>query len=209
MKQRLIRLAIVLGSILLLNLLGTWLGHLVNFQIFPRHDAMLYKALLAAVGVYILLMATPFMPGIEVGLAIMLLLGGKSALLIYPCTLLALSISFLAGRLFPLEHVRRFLDWLYLHRAGELVRQLEPMTPADRLRFLEQKAPARIAPFLLKHRYMMIAVLLNLPGNALFGGGGSLGLVVGMSRLIPFSRYLMVVAAAIAPLPLWLYIQRA
>ncbi len=209
MKQRLIRLAIVLGSILLLNLLGTWLGHLVNFQIFPRHDAMLYKALLAAVGVYILLMATPFMPGIEVGLAIMLLLGGKSALLIYPCTLLALSISFLAGRLFPLERVRRFLDWLYLHRAGELVRQLEPMAPADRLRFLEQKAPAKIAPFLLKHRYIMIAVLLNLPGNALFGGGGGLGLVVGMSRLIPFSRYLMVVAAAIAPLPLWLYIQRA
>jgi len=198
---------VVLGVILLLNLAGAWLGQLVNFQIFPRHEPVLHAALLAAVGVYILLMATPFMPGIEVGLAVMLLLGGKSALLIYPCTLLALSLSFLAGRHFPLGRVRRLLDWLYLHRAAALVRQLEPLAPAERLAVLRQKAPQRIAPFLLRHRYLMIAVLLNLPGNALVGGGGGIGLVVGMSGLVPFSRYLLVVSVAIAPLPLWLYLQ--
>jgi len=205
--QRLVRLALVLGAILLLNLAGSWLGHLVNFQIFPRHDAVLHAALLAAVGVYVLLMATPFMPGIEVGLAVMLLLGGKSALLIYPCTLLALSLSFLAGRFVPLRQVRRLLAWLYLQRAAELVRQLEPLPPAERLRFLQRQAPRRIAPFLLRHRYLLIAVLINLPGNALLGGGGGIGLAAGMSRLIPFSRYLLILAVAVAPVPLWLYLQ--
>jgi len=205
-RQRLLRLALVLAVILLLNLVGSWLGQLVNFQIFPRHDALLNAALLAAVAVYILLMATPFMPGIEVGLAVMLLLGGKSALLIYPCTLAALSLSYLAGRLFPLARVRNLLDWLCLHRAAGLIRQLEPLAPDERLQCLQRQAPKTIAPWLLRHRYLLVAVLLNLPGNALLGGGGGIGLVAGMSRLIPFHRYLLVLAVAVAPVPLWLFL---
>jgi hypothetical protein len=50
-------------------------------------------------------------------------------------------------------------------------------------------------------------VLLNLPGNALLGGGGGIGLIIGMSRLIPFHKYLLLIAVAVAPVPLGLYLQ--
>jgi len=206
-KKRYARMAILLAIIILLNLVGTLLGQMVNFQLFPRHDSILHAALLISILLYILLMATPFMPGIEVGLAIMLLLGSKSALLIYLCTLIALSVSYAVGKLFPLHLVHKLLKWLYLNRASELVSQLEPLKRQERLTLLYVKAPKKIAPFLLNHRYATIAVLLNLPGNALIGGGGGIGLIVGMSQLIPFHRYFLVISVAIAPLPLGLYLQ--
>jgi hypothetical protein len=206
-KKRLLRIAAVLAIIILLNVAGTWLGHQINFQLFPRHESMLQGMLLIALLLYILLMATPFMPGIELGLAVMLLIGSKSALLIYLCTLIALSISYIIGRYFPLGIVRRFLKWLYLEKASELVSQLEPLDQHERLEFLNRKTPTKIAPFLLKHRFVTLAVVLNLPGNALIGGGGGIGLVVGMSKLISFYKYFLVMAFAVLPVPLCIYLQ--
>jgi hypothetical protein len=99
------------------------------------------------------------------------------------------------------------LNWLYLYKASALVRQLEPLNQLERLRLLQEKAPAKIAPFLLNHRYLTVAVALNLPGNALLGGGGGIGLIVGMSKIIPFHAYIVLLAIAIAPVPLWFYLQ--
>jgi len=48
---------------------------------------LLQLLILGSALLYILLMAIPFMPGIEIGLALMILLGYKGALLIYLCTL--------------------------------------------------------------------------------------------------------------------------
>ena len=200
------KLAIILAIIVLLNLFGSWLGHVVNFQLFPRHDSMLHTVLLIAAATYILLMAIPFMPGIEIGLAIMMILGSKGALLVYLCTLIALSISYAVGMLIPLRVVYRFLKWLHLIRASELVRKLEHLDQQGRLKFLSEKAPRKFAPFLLNHRYATIAVVLNLPGNALIGGGGGIGLIVGMSSIIPFHKYFLILACAVAPIPLWFYL---
>ena len=54
--------------------------------------------------------------------------------------------------------------------------------------------------------YLAIAVALNLPGNALFGGGGGIGLITGMSKIVRYKTYIAVLALAIAPLPLTLLI---
>jgi len=206
-KKRYFRIAIVLLAILGLNLAGTWIGHQINFQIFPRHDPVLHATVMAAMAIYILLMATPFMPGIEIGMAVMMLLGHKSALLIYLCTLFALSISYLIGRFFPLHVVRRFLQWLYLEKASELINQLEPLKRYERLDLIKKKAPTKIAPLLLNHLYLTIVVVLNLPGNALIGGGGGIGLMVGMSGVVPFYKYIATVAIAVLPVPLIIYLQ--
>ncbi len=206
-KKRFVRLSIVVAVIVALNCLGTWLGHQVNFQLFPRHDTMLHTLVIIAVAIYILLMATPFMPGIEVGMAVMLLLGYKSASLIYLSTLLALSISYVVGRYFPLKLIKNFLRWLYMHKASDLVDELEPLNQQERLALLNKKAPKKVAPFLLKHRYLTIAAILNLPGNALVGGGGGIGLVVGMSRVVPFYKYFLVVLVSVLPVPLCIYLK--
>jgi len=202
-----LKIALFLLIVVALNIGGNWLTHQINFQLFPRHEPMLHGILLGTIVLYVLLMTIPFMPGIEIGLALMLMLGSKGALLVYLCTLVALSISFAVGRMISPHLVCRLLDWFYLRKASSLVRQLEPLSPQQRLELLNKKAPARIAPFLLRHRYLTIAVALNLPGNSLVGGGGGIGLVVGMSRIIPFQAYAALLAMAVAPVPLWFYLQ--
>ena len=203
---RFLKLMLLLIIIVALNVRGTWLSHLIDFQLFPRHEPMLHAIVLVAVVLYIVLMATPFMPGIEIGLALMMLLGNKGAILVYLCTLAALSVSFAIGRKIPSRFIDLLLNWLHLYKASALVRQLESLNQQERLAFLYEKAPSRIAPFLLRHRYLAIAVVVNLPGNALIGGGGGIGLVAGMSKIIPFHGYLMVLAIAIAPVPLWFFL---
>ncbi|WP_116475497.1 hypothetical protein [Zobellella maritima] len=202
---RYLRLALLIGIIIALNMAGNWLSRQFNLQLFPRHDALLSIMVLTAACLYILLMAIPFMPGIEIGLALMMMLGSKGALLVYLCTLAALSLSFLIGRLIPAPLIHRLLHWLRLYRAADLVSRLAPLNRQQRLALLGDKLPAGIAPLLLKYRYLTIAAALNLPGNTLIGGGGGIGLVVGMSRLIPFYGFIILIALAVAPVPFWFF----
>jgi hypothetical protein len=132
----------------------------------------------------------------------MVMLGAKGVILVYLCTLLSLSLSFAIGRLIPLKYFARFLGWLHLSKARDLVLKLEPLNPEEKMDFLLETAPSKVVPYLLEHRYLMIAIILNLPGNALIGGGGGIGLVAGMSRLYSFPKYLLLVGLAITPLPL-------
>jgi hypothetical protein len=147
-------------------------------------------------------MAIPFVPGIELGLALMAMLGSKGVALVYLCTLLSLSLSFAIGRLIPLRAFSRLLGWLHLQKPRNLVLQLEPLNSQEKLDLLLSTAPSKVIPYLLKHRYLMIAVALNLPGNVLIGGGGGIGLIAGMSSLCPFPKYILFVSLAITPLPI-------
>jgi len=206
-STRYIKYAFVLLLIVAVNVGGGWLAQQIEFQLYPRHEQALHIVLLSFIGLYVLLMALPFLPGIEVGLALMMVLGSKGVVLVYACTLLALSISFAIGRLVPCRAMCAVLSWLHFDQACALVEQIEPMSPRQRQEFLYRRAPARVVPFLLDHRYLTIAVLLNLPGNALIGGGGGIGLLAGMSKIIPFYCYVLVIAVAVAPVPLFIFLQ--
>jgi hypothetical protein len=199
---KLLALALLIA---LLNWGGGWLAHVINIQIYPRHEPAMHLIILCSFALFTLLMALPFMPGIEIGLALMMFLGGKGVFLVYLCTLLALSLSYLIGRKIPPTRIAGLLNWLGLHRARDLVRQLAPLDAGERLALLSARAPSRLAPFLIRHRYLVIAVLLNLPGNALIGGGGGLGLIAGMSGILRYPRYLLLLAFAVAPVPVVIY----
>jgi hypothetical protein len=203
-----VKIALFLFVLLFLNYAVGWLANRIAFQMWPRHVNMAIFTLFASIVFYIVLLAIPFLPGIEVGLMLMAMLGAKGILLIYLCTVLALSLSFLFGRLLPPRHLARALGWFHLNRARELVDALAPLGPEERLRFLTRSAPSRIVPFLLRHRYLIIGVLFNVPGNAMIGGGGGIGLIAGMSRLFPFPKYLLLIFLAITPGPI-LFLLRA
>jgi hypothetical protein len=198
----LFKIVLLAGFLLALNYGGNRVVEQINFQLWPQHEHLLITALWFSIAVYVLWMALPFVPGIELGLALMVMLGAKGVVLVYLCTLVSLSLSFAIGRLIPLKNFARFLGWLHLHKARDLVLKLQPLNPEEKLDFLLETAPSRVVPYLLKHRYFLIAIILNLPGNALIGGGGGIGLVAGMSRLYPFPKYLLLVGFAITPLPL-------
>jgi hypothetical protein len=203
-----VAITLFLVVLLFMNYGAGKLADLLAFQMWPRHINIAVFIVFVSAAIYIVLMALPFMPGIEVGLMLMAMLGVGGIVLVYLCTVLALSLSFLAGRLLPPRLVAGALGRLNLHRGRKLVTDLEPLGPEERLRFLTRSAPSRIVPFLLRHRYLVLALLFNLPGNAVIGDGGGIGLIAGMSRLFPFPKYLLLVCVAITPVPL-LFLLRA
>jgi hypothetical protein len=195
------KLSAIVLLIVLLNMGVSWLIDRLDIQIWPQYLEIVDRAVLIAVILYIGLMATPFLPGIEVGLALMMMLGPKGVLVTYVCTLIALTISFGLGRLFPTHLLVSLLRWLNLTRAEALLESFCATPPEKRLDFLAEKAPAQTVPALLKRRYLLLALLLNLPGNALIGGGGGIGMMAGISRLYSFPKYVFLVSVAILPGP--------
>jgi hypothetical protein len=191
-----------LGILLSLNYGVAKLADLLAFQMWPRHLDTALFIVFASASLYVVLMALPFMPGIEIGLMLMAMLGVGGIVLVYLCTVFALSLSFLAGRLLPPHYVARALGGLRLEQARKLVTDLEPLGAEERLRFLARGAPSKIVPTMLRHRYLVLAVLFNLPGNALIGDGGGIALIAGMSRLFPFPKFVLLVCLAITPVPL-------
>ncbi len=158
---------------------------------------------------YIVFMAIPFMPGIEVGLVVMLTGGLEGIVTVYLATVIALALAYLVGSLIPGNSLAEFMGWLGLRRAEALIHEIDEMRPSERMIYLTRRAPSHWVPFLLRHRYLAIAVLLNTPGNAVIGGGGGIGMVAGLSGLFPFSRFLMLVALAVSPVPIVLIMQYA
>ena len=198
----LIKIAVIVGLAALLNYGGHLAVAKIEFQFWPEHEDMVITVLWVSILVYVLLMALPFAPGVELGLALMMVLGPKGIVLVYFCTLLSLSLSFIVGRLIPLRVLAGLLGWLHLQNSRNLLIRLEPLNAEEKLDCLLKSAPLRIIPFLVRHRYLMIALILNLPGNALVGGGGGVGVIAGMSGLYPFLNFFLLISLSILPLPL-------
>lgn len=167
---------------------------------------MLHKAAMTATVVYIVPMAIPFMPAVEIGLTMPILFGSRIAFLIYMSTVAALILSYAVGRLLPANSAARAFGVPGFDRARKFVERMIPLSTEERIALIARESPAGMAPFLLLHRFIALAVLLNLPGNVLIGGGGGIALVAGMSRLYSLPAYLLTSACAVAPVPLTLFL---
>lgn len=155
---------------------------------------------------YALLISLPFVPGIEIAIALLVLRGPEFALPIYAATLGGLSLSFLAGRLVPIRALRGFFLDLHLPRAVHLVDRLAPLGPAQRVRELQRSLPRKYARSALRYRYLGLALLINMPGSGLIGGGGGICLMAGMSGVFSPRITLPVIAIAILPFPLFMWL---
>ncbi len=174
----------------------------IESHLLPWYQGYGQIVLVVVVAVYVLLMTLPFVPGIEISLALLMIFGVEGIAVVYVSTLAALCLAFLIGQRIPSRAIARVFGWLHLTRAQGLLEQLEPLSPDERANLLVRSAPARIVPFLLRHRYLTVAVAFNVPGNALLGGGGGIGMVAGISGLFRFPAYALMVALAISPIPL-------
>lgn len=168
----------------------------------PAHAASLSWMIAAAIVVYAVVMAVPFVPAAEIGLTLLLLFGPQVALLVYLTTVLALMLPYLIGRAIPPDLCARALRFFGLRRASELTQRLAALDANARLELLLAQAPARFIPALLRHRYLALAVVLNLPGNTLLGGGAGIALCAGICGLYPLHGFVVAVAIAVAPMPI-------
>lgn len=182
---------------------GKWAMGQLSAHLTPSTEPMLHRLIMTATIAYVLLMMLPFVPGVEIGLGMIAILGPKIAPLVYGSTVLALSLAFLIGHLLPEKKIIEILKVIHLNRAANLLSSLEGRVKEDRLHFLFERTSSKFFPILLRHRFIALMLILNLPGNAILGGGGGICLIAGFSRLFPFHQFLAAIAIAVAPVPLF------
>jgi uncharacterized membrane protein YdjX (TVP38/TMEM64 family) len=187
------------------NILVHWFVDRLDFEITPGNEPMVHRFIVVSMIAYAVLMAIPFVPGAEIGLAVLMILGPKIAVLVYLCTLAALSLSFLVGRLVPERILINFLRDLRFHTASRFLARVEGLDSQQRLSLMLDRSPKRLVPLLLRYRYLALMMAVNLPGNIIIGGGGGIALMAGLSRLFSPPVFVVTVVIATAPIPLaWL-----
>ncbi len=185
---------------------GEWLIGFVSDDPGSQPGSRTHILVMLGIALYTVLMALPFIPGMEISLALFAAFGQQVAVFIYAATVLAFCISFLIGSLVKARLIAFFFAYAGLQRAEKLVSRLEHLNSKERLDVLMENAPKRFIPFLLRHRHIAIAIAINLPGNALIGGGGGIALLAGMSGLYRFPHYVAIVSLAVAPVPLAVFL---
>lgn len=172
----------------------------------PMNEPLIHRMVMSAFILYIIVAAIPFVPGAEIGFALLLLFGGQAAPLVYVGMVSALLVAYIVARLVPPLALSRGLKWLGLKKASKLIVKLDAAPLSHRLELLSAIVPSAIGQNLLHHRYLVLAVALNTPGNSLVGGGGGLAFIAGASRLFGFWPFLATVLCAVAPVPLFFFL---
>lgn len=196
----------VLALIIMANYLVQEIKAALDFELRPSNEEMVHRSIMIAAAAYTLLLAVPFVPGAEIGLAMIALLGPPISVLVYGCTVVGLSLSFAVGRLMPFSYLVWLASLLHLHRLSRLLADIEPLKPNEKLAFMTRRAPTRFVPMILRYRYLALALVLNLPGNVIIGGGGGIALVAGLSRMFSIPAFVATIILAVLPIPLAVFL---
>lgn len=156
--------------------------------------------------VYATLIALPFMPGVEIGLALLAMEGAAIAPAVYGATAAGLMIAYLAGSHLPWGAVRRALLDVGWTRSARCVERFRKVDARRRLALLRRAVPKRIASLALRRRYLLLALLFNMPGNVVIGGGGGIAALAGLSGVFATAPMALTIALAVAPVPLLVYV---
>ncbi|MBL4872099.1 MAG: hypothetical protein JKY41_01570 [Rhodobacteraceae bacterium] len=201
--RRVLRITLVVLTILavayLANQAGDWIGERLKMEITPENESVIFGATVVAIVLYALLISLPFVPGVEIGIGLMVMFGTPMAIPVYLSTVIGLTLGFFIGRLVPEKVLCGCFDFLGMTRISHMLRDLARKPVQERMNLLLERAPRRFVPFLLRHRYIAIAVSFNIPGNSVIGGGGGIAFMAGLSRLFSFPLYLLAVVIGVSP----------
>lgn len=161
--------------------------------------------------VYAVLLAIPFVPGIEVGLAVLAMEGAWIAPFVYLGTVGGLILAYQVGAHLPYRYLHRVLADLGLRGACRLLDRIEPLGEAERIALIRKPLPGFLARITLGWRYLLLALLFNIPGSAMLGGGGGIAFVAGLTRIFDARLTILTIVLAVAPVPLlvWLFEMKA
>lgn len=196
--RTILRLCLVLLIAWSIHLLMRWVSDLAIFDDDRLKFGMLILFLLA----YAILIAVPFVPGVEIGLTLLAMEGPWIAPLIYLSTAMGLSLAYATGDRVPYARLHRIFEDMRLTRACRMLEAVAPLDRQDRLAALRASAPRWLRPLATRYRYVLLALLINLPGNAVIGGGGGILFTAGLSRLFLPLPTIVTILFAVAPVPI-------
>lgn len=200
-----LRLAFIAGFAVAANLgLNFLLGHFQTMST-PGAQLMLTGILVFSLLIYTILMAIPFVPGVEIGLSLLMMQGPSIAPFVFVATFLGLTLAFLVGQYMPFRILHGLFADLGLKSACALLERLKPLNREARLELMRENLPDWLGIPLIRYRYLTVAVALNVPGNAFVGGGGGIALMAGLSRTFDNRVMLIWFALAVSPVPLAVY----
>lgn len=194
-----LRVAVIVVAVLAIHMLTDWA---TAYAEATGNKSLMIGTLFVVLVAYAVLIAIPFVPGIEIGVSLLMLKGADIAPMVYCATVLGLTLAFTMGRFTPYRWIRSTMADLRLARASALIERLEPMSREDRLAVLMERVPGWAKPIIGGGRYLLLAALFNIPGNAVVGGGGGIAFIAGFSRLYRPIITVVVIALAVLPVPL-------
>lgn len=125
-------LAVRVVALISVVALATWGVHEIrdalDLQIRPDNEQQVHRAIMVGSVAYIGLLAMPFVPGAEIGIALLAAFGAAIAPLIYVCTVAAMVLAFTIGRFLPISALERLFRVLRLRRAASLVARVAPLS---------------------------------------------------------------------------------
>jgi hypothetical protein len=162
-----------------------------------------WKTVLVGGLIYAILLSIPFFPGVELAWMIIFFFGKDAVVLIYLYTLLGLSLSFVAGRNLniicpPCSDKLKSVEDKYHEKFNSLAEKIHRV-------FSSKTCNLYFNCLLKKIHYLVLGILINIPGNSVLGGGGGIALLSGMNRSFSWRGFLITICVAIAPLPIFLY----
>jgi hypothetical protein len=201
--RTIIRMAVLVAVVFAVNLGLNWV---LDSAKLSGSGVSLTAIIVVSLIAYTLLMAMPFVPGIEIGVSLLLMQGAAVAPYVFVATFLGLAIGFTLGRYIRTDFICNALNDLGFKRACGLLQRLQPLNQNERLTLLQNNVPAWLGVNLVRYRYLLIAVSLNVPGNFVIGGGGGIALIAGMSRMFSPFGTLLTFAISVSPVPIAVYI---
>lgn len=199
-------LLLKIGFLIGFIVLATWGVHMIrdalDLQIRPDNEQQVHRAIMIGAVAYVGLLAMPFVPGAEIGIALLAGFGSAIAPLVFVCTVAAMMLAFVIGRFLPISALERLLQLLRMQRAADLVARAAPLSTDERVAMLLDGQSKRVLGLAVRYRYLALAVAVNTPGNSVIGGGGGLMMIAGLSGIFtPLSTFLTVILA-VSPVPL-------
>ena len=167
----------------------------------PRNEQGVHRAVMLGAAAYVVLLAMPFVPGAEIGIALLTTFGASIAPLVYAATVVAMMLSYTIGRLLPPHLLVALMRLVRLRKAAELIDRASQLPPDQRAGLLLDAAPARFVSMAIKQRYLALALAVNIPGNALVGGGGGIMIMAGMSGIFTPYKTLIAILIGVSPVP--------
>ncbi|MFT6076339.1 MAG: hypothetical protein ACJAZ1_003271 [Yoonia sp.] len=201
-----VRLAVVLAFVVLVKFGNDLLfAKFALLESAASAQAMTGLIIMVMLG-YALLLAVPFVPGVEIGVAVLMMEGAKAAPMVYGATVTGLFLAFCIGRYVPMTKLISLCKDLSLRRMAILLERIETTPREDRLDAMHDRLPRLLVPVLVRYRYVTLGFAINLPGNIALGGGGGIMIAGGLSRLFHTGFTLLTIALATLPVPLAVWV---